>query len=130
MMKHILLVDDQPHVIRLLRLCLEGDGYRIDTASNGIEALQRIRSSMPDVMITDIQMPGMGGQELCQTLQLEFPQRDFLILIMTSMTERDQREWAKSLPNTEFLEKPLSPRRLTAQLKRHFSPDTPEMAHA
>jgi CheY-like chemotaxis protein len=120
-MRRILIVDDQPHVIRVLKLNLDAEGYQVDTAANGHEALQKIAANEPDVMITDIQMPGMGGQELCQSIQDNMPTRKFLIMVMTSTTERDQRDWVKNIHHLEFLEKPLSPRKLLTRLKLYFS---------
>ncbi|MEY4730968.1 MAG: hypothetical protein RL020_2126 [Pseudomonadota bacterium] len=123
-MKRVLIVDDQPHVIRVLKLNLETEGYQVDTAANGHEALQKIAANEPDVLITDIQMPGMSGQELCQSIQANMPTRKFLILVMTSTTERDQRDWVKTITHLEFLEKPLSPRKLLTRLKQYFSNET------
>ncbi len=120
-MSRILIVDDQPHVIRVLKLNLEVEGYTVDSANNGHEALKKIAEHEPDVLITDIQMPGMSGQELCQHIQATMPARKFLILVMTSTTERDQRDWVKTMTHLEFLEKPLSPRKLITQLKQYFA---------
>ncbi len=120
-MKQVLIVDDQPHVIRVLRLSLEREGYRVVSANDGNEAMAVIRAGHPDVLITDIHMNGMDGRALCQALNAEFPQRSFLTLVMTSMTAREEREWVRQLPRTEFLEKPLSPRALIARIARHFS---------
>jgi CheY-like chemotaxis protein len=120
-MNRILIVDDQPHVIRVLKLNLEAEGYKVDAAANGHEALQKISANEPDVLITDIQMPGMGGQELCQLIQDNMPKRKFLIMVMTSTTERDQRDWVRNIHHLEFLEKPLSPRKLLTRLKQYFS---------
>lgn len=120
-MNRVLIVDDQPHVIRVLKLNLEAEGYRVDSAANGEEALLKIAANEPDVMITDIQMPGMNGQQLCLSIQENMPQRKFLILVMTSTTERDQRDWVKNMTHLEFLEKPLSPRKLLNRLKLYFS---------
>ncbi len=112
----ILIVDDEPHVTRVLTLCLKREGYEVDCASNGAAALTRIRSQFPDFLITDINMPGMNGEQLCRAIQAEFPQRRFPILVMTSLTGAENREWAGTIPNTDFLEKPLSPRNLIAKL--------------
>ncbi len=115
-MKRLLVVDDEPHVARVLRVSLVKDGWSVEVACNGHEALQAIATNPPDVMITDIQMPGMGGEELCRQLRSTPPARPFPILVMTSMTARDQRSWAQELGGIEFLEKPVSPRRVAAIL--------------
>jgi DNA-binding response OmpR family regulator len=120
-MKRILIVDDEPHMTRVLKLHLERGGYQVILCPNGKEALGVIRAAPPDAMITDIQMPVMTGKELCQTLHAEMPERQFPIFVMTSMTDRDHREWVTRIERLEFLEKPLSMRILTLKLDKYFN---------
>ena len=117
----ILIVDDEPHVIRVLRLTLERAGYLVQTAADGHEALGVMAGFAPDVLLSDIQMAGMDGRELCRIARQRYPERQFLILVMTSMTAIEERGWARDLANTEFLEKPLSPRQLVARLATYFA---------
>jgi len=119
--RRILLVDDEPHVLRVLRLALEREGYVVATAGDGHAALACMAEQLPDVLISDIQMDGMDGRTLCPLARATYPEHPFLILVMTSMTALDERAWARELANTEFLEKPLSPRQLVARLSRHFA---------
>ena len=72
-MKRLLVVDDEPHVARVLRVSLAKEGWAIEVAHNGTEALALIAANPPDVMITDIQMPGMGGEALCRSLHAPCP---------------------------------------------------------
>jgi DNA-binding response OmpR family regulator len=129
--RRILIVDDEPHVTRVLGMTLAREGYEIDTAVNGMQALEKIETRAPDVMITDVQMPKMGGRALCETVRDRFPEWDALILVMTSMTAIEERSWVGKLKNIEFLEKPLSPRRLVSRLSAHFSSEAalPEFGH-
>jgi DNA-binding response OmpR family regulator len=120
-MKRILIVDDEAHMARVLKLYLERAGYVVDTAQNGKVALDSILKLAPDAMVTDIQMPVMTGKELCLALEEQYPQREFPIFVMTSMTDRDQREWTQKIDNLSFLEKPLSMRVLTKELEKHLS---------
>lgn len=121
MKKTILLVDDEPHVIRVLRLMLEREGYEVAGANDGIEALNKIAARRPDAMVSDIQMAGMDGRELCRTVRSLYPGERFPIFVMTSMTAAHERDWVKALGDVEFLEKPLSPRQLVARLASHFA---------
>ena len=120
--KRILVADDELHMIRVIKLFLERAGYKVDTASNGQEALDSILLDPPDVLLIDINMPRMTGQQLCMELQQRLPERKFPIFVMTSMTERDNRDWTQTMPNTALLEKPLSMRVLIADLARRFAP--------
>ena len=131
-MKRILIADDEPQMTRVLKLYLERAGYRVESAPNGAVALASIQSTAPDVLVTDIQMPLMTGKQLCLALEEALPQRTFPIFVMTSMTDRDHREWTQKLRNLEFLEKPVSMRALIAKLDKHFAqaPNAGGKSHA
>jgi two-component system sensor histidine kinase ChiS len=117
----ILVADDEVHMRRVVTMFLERAGYVVETASNGREALDSILKSPPDALLTDIKMPQMTGEELCQELQKQLPQRTFPIFVMTSMTERESRDWQTQIPNSSLLEKPVSMRVLIADLGRRFA---------
>jgi CheY-like chemotaxis protein len=114
--KKVLIVDDEPNVVRVLKLMLERAGHKVRTAADGLQGLELLRAELPDVLITDIQMPRMDGRELVRSVHAEMPQRGFDIYVMTSMTEREEREWVRQVPRVAFLEKPVSPRQLVASL--------------
>ncbi len=120
-MKDILLVDDEPHVIRVMRLSLERAGYTVRQAGNGEQALQEIRNTPPDMLITDIDMPRMTGKELCLTIAQEMPNRSFGIYVLTSRTAQEHREWSAQLPHLRFMEKPVSIRQLLVDLEQEFT---------
>jgi two-component system sensor histidine kinase ChiS len=117
----ILVADDEVHMRRVVTMFLERAGYAVETASNGKEALDAILKSPPDALLTDINMPQMTGQQLCQALQEQLPERKFPIFVMTSMTERESREWQTKLPNSSLLEKPVSMRVLISDLAKRFA---------
>lgn len=117
----ILIVDDEAHVIRVLRLMLEREGYEVHSAADGLVALEKMAARRPDVMVSDIQMDGMNGRDLCRTVRERYPDESFPIFVMTSMTAAAEREWVRQLAHVEFLEKPLSPRQLVARLAAHFA---------
>lgn len=116
----ILIVDDQPHAVRVIKLALTRQGYEVDTAGDGAEALGKLRLAPFDVVITDLEMPRMPGRILCETITAEFGARKPLILILTGTTEHDARAWVSRLANTEILDKPLSLKRLLARLEDYF----------
>ena len=120
MSKRILVADDEPHVLRVLAHSLEREGYAVQTVGNGADAYELVVQAAPDVLITDISMPKMNGQMLCERIQALMPDRQFLIFILTSRTEIEHREWSAALPNVKFLEKPVSTRKLLNQLKEYF----------
>ena len=119
-MKKILIADDEPHVLRVMKMSLEKEGYEVNTCGNGMEALARIENEQPDILITDIQMPLMTGEELCRHIEEYMPQREFLIFVLTSRTEIEHREWSRNVRNLLFLEKPVSIRNLLDKLEAYF----------
>ena len=120
MQKKILLVDDEPHVLRVMKLSLGKEGYAVETAPNGEVAMQMLRASHPDILITDIDMPKMNGEQLCKKIAEEFPDRKFLTFIATSRAEVEHREWSRQIDKLNFMEKPLSIRKVQAMLREHF----------
>ena len=123
-MRKILIADDEPHVLRVLKMSLEKEGYAVDVCANGVEAVARLREEEPDILITDIQMPQMTGEELCQYIEQRMPQRQFLIFVLTSRTEIEHREWSREINNLLFLEKPVSIRNLVEKLDGYFAGTT------
>ena len=106
-MKRILIVDDHAPVIRVLaRLC----------------------AGPPDFLITDIDMPRMSGKELCLAIEEQFPGRTFPIVVLTSRTEMEHRDWTRSIDNLTFMEKPVSVRRLVSHIRNCFA--EPDLAAA
>ena len=120
-MKKILVVDDEPHVSMILKQFLERANYQVTSALNGQQALDKIAQEMPDLLITDVQMPKMNGIELCETINSDYPALQKLIILMTSRTDNDIRVWAEPHQHIELMEKPVSMRRLTERLNKHFS---------
>ncbi len=118
--KRILLVDDEPMVLRVLRLQLENAGFSVETAPNGKAALEIVIATPPDAMVTDIEMPHMTGEELCKLLHKQLPDRTFPIFVATSLTALRHREWSAKIPDLKFLEKPLSAKKLLSALKTYF----------
>ncbi len=120
-MNTILIVDDEPHVIHVIKQFLARFGYRIISASNGKQALTVIDAEHPDVLVTDIQMPKMSGQELCTAIDAKCGDYKPLMIIMTSRTDQELRSWSETFPNAKFMEKPLSLRRLSTYLNDYFA---------
>lgn len=120
-MKRVFVVDDHAPVIRVLRLGLEEAGYDVATANNGSECLVKLAASHPDFLVTDIDMPRMTGKELCLAIEQQYPDRTFPIVVLTSRTELEHRDWTRGIDNLTFMEKPVSIRRLVAHIDNALS---------
>jgi DNA-binding response OmpR family regulator len=110
-------------VARLLRIALERAGYRVSAVADGLAAWERIRQAAPDVLITDIDMPRMNGEELCRRIHAELPGRTFPICVLTSKTALEHRDWSQKIDDLIFLEKPVSVRTLIARLDERLRGD-------
>ncbi len=119
-MKKILIADDEPHVAMLLKQFLERAGYQVKTVLNGEQALAQINMEIPDVIITDVQMPKMNGIQMCEIIKRDMPAISSLIIMMTSRTDSEIRVWNQHYSEVELMEKPLSMRRLASRLSGYF----------
>ena len=84
----ILVVDDDPNVVDLVRLYLERDGHEVLIANDGVAGLETAREELPDLIVLDLMMPRMDGMELCRTLRVE---SSVPVVMLTAMVEEDDR---------------------------------------
>ncbi len=125
MKEKILVVDDDPDIVDALTMILESQGYRVVTASNGIEGLANLKAEKPDLVILDLLMPKMDGFTVFRKLQ-EPEWEDYRntpVLILTSVREdasrrRYELETGKELGVNDFLEKPFLPDLLLARVEK------------
>ena len=89
MSKRLLVVDDEAKLLRAVAMCLRSEGYEVITARSGTEALVRLTEAIPDLIITDIRMPGMDGHALARSLRAS-PRTDMIPIIF--LTAKDTRE--------------------------------------
>ncbi len=122
-MNKILLVDDEPMVLRVMRGALEKAGFEVDIALDGEAAWEKIEEGHPDVLVTDIEMPRLSGRGLCQRIQEMLPHRSFPIFISTSLTALEHREWSRNISGLVFLEKPISVRNLRIEISKYCDLD-------
>lgn len=118
--KKILVIDDEPHIRRVIELKLKKHGYQILTAANGEEGLKIITTQEPDAVISDINMPKMDGKTLCEMTDGLKTERPFLTIIITARISPDEENWISKMHNTLFMEKPFSPARLLECVDQYF----------
>lgn len=103
----ILVVDDQDANRLLMRDLLESQGHEVLEATGGTEALQRVGEAMPDVVLLDIGMPGMDGFEVCRRLKADPVTASIPVLLVTAMTQRDQRLLGIGAGANDYITKPV-----------------------
>jgi len=124
-MKRILLVDNQAHVLRVMKLSLDRNGYEVDTALSGDVALRMLRETRYDVLITDNALTKMDGQQLIDTVSEQFQSRAPIMFLVTDQDVSDQdieplERWSEAYDRTECMEKPISLRYLVGRLNELF----------
>jgi two-component system KDP operon response regulator KdpE len=109
----VLVVDDEPRMIRFIRMNLELEGYHVVEASNGIEALDQVRKHLPDLVIMDVMMPKMDGFE---TLSLLREISTVPVILLTVKSEEEDRIHGLELGADDYITKPFSPRELISRV--------------
>lgn len=117
MKKRILVVDDSATIRTLQGFILESAGFEVKTASNGIEALEKIYREDFDLIVADINMPKMDGLKLIKTLRKENNYKDLPIIIVTTEEEEEDRERGLAAGANVYLVKPTDPERLVMNVK-------------
>lgn len=119
---YILVVDDEPHIRRILTLQLTRSGYDVDTAEDGQSAIERVREAPPLLVIADLQMPRVDGVELCEVLHSDARTASIPILLLTARGfELDEDDLAGRYPIVGILCKPFSPFELKTLVDRQLS---------
>ncbi len=118
----ILVADDEVHIVQVVAIKLRNNGYSVVTASSGIEALEIIRQTPCDALITDYQMPGMTGIELIEKLRSEPATAAMPVIMLTARGFAVDQEQKDKLGIAHCLSKPFSPRELLASLEETLAP--------
>ena len=114
MSKRLLIVDDEPSLLRAVSVCLRGEGYEVDTARSGDEALVHIAQRVPDLIVSDIRMPRMDGYALARQLRSN-PRTDLIpIVFLTAKDDNADRIAGIRSGVDAYLTKPFEPDELIA----------------
>jgi DNA-binding response OmpR family regulator len=117
-MPKILVVDDEPDAIELIKFNLKAAGYEVITAADGEEALKKARSMLPDLVILDLMLPEVDGLEVCKILRRDQRVSATPILMLTAKAAEIDRVLGLELGADDYVTKPFSPRELVLRVKR------------
>ena len=112
--RRILVVDDEERMVRFIRLNLEHDGFRVIEAFNGSQAIEQIRSNLPDLVLLDVMMPDIDGFEV---LRIVREVNSVPIIMLTAKGEEDDRVRGLELGADDYITKPFSPRELVSRVR-------------
>ena len=113
----ILLVDDEPDVIEIIRYNLDQEGYKLYTASDGKEALKKAKKNIPNLIIMDVMMPNMDGIEACEQLRNDEFFNDTIIMILTARGEDYSYVAAFEAGADDYVTKPIKPKIIVSKVK-------------
>jgi DNA-binding response OmpR family regulator len=116
----LLLVDDDPINLRMLMATLEGEGYRLLAATSGEGALKIAAQAHPDLILLDIQMPGIDGYETCRRLKADKTSRDSAVIFLTALQDTREKVKGLSIGAVDFLTKPFDSDEIRARVARQL----------
>jgi len=114
MIQPILIVEDDRKIARIVKVYLEGAGYRVSAAETGKEALELALKEMPALVILDLMLPDMSGENVCQELK---ELGDFPVIMLTAKSSEEERVAGFGLGADDYIVKPFSPKELVARVK-------------
>ena len=113
----IVVVDDDPAVVRAVTAVLEGEGYRVEGARDQAQALRTVLQDPPALVVLDVNMPGLDGWELCDILRRQSHTRDVPVLFLTGRTDLIDQITAMQVGGSDYVTKPFRPDELRAKVQ-------------
>jgi len=113
----ILVIDDEPYILRALSYLLAREGYKVETASNGEEGLARVRELRPPLVFLDIMMPRMNGYEVCEQIKQDPDLATTYVIMLSAKGQQVDRERGLLGGADEYMTKPFSPREVAEHVR-------------
>jgi DNA-binding response OmpR family regulator len=120
MSETILVAEDQQSVLNLIKFRLKNSGYNVIAVEDGLSALEKAKTMLPDLILLDVMMPLMTGYEVLAALKKENTTKDIPIIILTAQTREDDVIKGLELGADDYMLKPFSPNELVARIKTVF----------
>lgn len=117
MTQKILAIDDSPDIHQLLRVRLKNLDVQLESAMNGIEAIQKIESAQPDLILLDVCMPDVSGFDLCKSIKARPEATNIPIIFLTGASDVKQKVMGFEVGAVDYIEKPFEPEELTARVR-------------
>jgi len=115
--KRILVVDDEPHMVKLLKIGLEANNYQVLEAYNGRESLKKAKKEKPDLILLDIMMPDLDGYEVCKLLKADFFTSHIPIIMLTVKAQLKDKLQGIEVGADDYITKPFEPEELKARIE-------------
>ena len=128
-MKKVLIADDEQDILDILQFNLEAEGFTVETANNGVIAIEKAKSFKPDLIILDVMMPGKTGIEVCSALRLLPAFKSTLIIFLTAMSDDTAEVKGLEIGADDYLKKPIRPKVLMSKVNSLFRRISKEVDH-
>ncbi|MDD5044691.1 MAG: response regulator [Candidatus Omnitrophica bacterium] len=115
--KKILLIEDEPDILKTTTIFLEAEGFEVVAAVDGMDGLQKARSISPDLIITDIMLPKLDGYKLCRMLKFDEKYKSIPIVFFTARAQIADEQLGKEVCADAYIKKPSDPRLLVEKVK-------------
>ena len=128
-MKKVLIADDEQDILDILKFNLEAEGFTVETANNGVVAIEKAKTFLPDLIILDVMMPGKTGIEVCSALRLIPAFKSTLIIFLTAMNDDTAEVKGLEIGADDYLKKPIRPKVLMSKINSLFRRVSKEVDH-
>jgi two-component system alkaline phosphatase synthesis response regulator PhoP len=118
--RKVLIADDEPDIIEILKYNLEKEGYQVSTAKDGDEAIDKARYVKPDLVVLDMMMPRKSGMEVCEILRAQPAFKDTLIMFLTALSDEATQLKGFGTGADDYVSKPLSPNVFVSKVNALF----------
>ncbi len=124
-MAKILVVDDEIHIVKIIAYKMRGAGYEVVSARDGVEALDVVKASRPDLILLDVMMPRMDGFQTLEALKADPATRDIPVFLLTVKSKEVDRQKGYEIGADDYLTKPFSPNKLLERINQALKGGTP-----
>jgi two-component system alkaline phosphatase synthesis response regulator PhoP len=118
--RKVLIADDEPDILEILKYNLTNEGYEVVTAKDGDEALEKAKRTMPDLIVLDVMMPRKTGVEVCQLLRAQPAFKDTLIIFLTAVNDEGTQIRGLETGADDYVSKPISPKVFLSRVNALF----------
>ena len=118
--KKVLIADDEPDILEILKYNLENEGYLVVTAKDGDDALRKAKTEQPDLIVLDIMMPKKTGVEVCELLRMQPAFNNTLILFLTALSDEGTQIKGLETGADDYISKPISPKVFISKINSLF----------
>ncbi len=116
--RRILLVDDEPNILKIISRRLTAEGFEVSLAMDGEVALEKAKAEMPNLIILDVMLPKLSGYEVCRQLKQDERYRKIPILMLTALAQQSDEEFGFEVGTDAYMRKPFKTRQLLDSIRQ------------